>query len=114
MTQAQIATITAAVIAALNASKPSKKASRPVKAASTKPSKADFETALIAAAVKLGYSNPEPRFNLLTYDRWLEKGLRVRKGEKSIRVLGRKSGLFHESQCSPETKTAPNGAAVIA
>lgn len=106
MTMSQLEAVIAKVVAKQFAQVTAAK--QPVKAskASKKPAKVDFEAALIAAAIKAGYANPEPRFNLLTYDRWLEKGLRVRKGEKSIRVNGKKSGLFHESQCSPEPKAA--------
>lgn len=61
-------------------------------------SKEDFELALIEACKKLGYLAPEPRFNILTYDRWVEKGRKVKKGEHGIKVAGRKTRLFHEAQ----------------
>ena len=43
-----------------------------------------------------GYKVVEPRFNVLTYKKWLEKGRRVKKGEKSFSVGPFK--LFHEDQ----------------
>jgi len=43
-----------------------------------------------------GYKVVEPRFNVLTYKKWLEKGRRVKKGEKSLSVGPFK--LFHEDQ----------------
>ena len=43
-----------------------------------------------------GYKVVEPRFNVLTYKKWLEKGRRVKKGEKGFPVGPFK--LFHEDQ----------------
>jgi len=43
-----------------------------------------------------GYEVVEPRCNVLTYKKWLEKGRRVKKGEKSLSVGPFK--LFHEEQ----------------
>jgi hypothetical protein len=45
-----------------------------------------------------GYKAVEPRFNVLTYKKWLEKGRRVKKGEKGLSVGPFK--LFHEDQTS--------------
>jgi hypothetical protein len=42
------------------------------------------------------YKVVEPRFNVLTYKKWLEKGRRVKKGEKGFSVGPFK--LFHEDQ----------------
>lgn len=60
--------------------------------------KEEFEVALIEACKKAGYDAPEPRFNILTYDKWVEKGRKVKKGEHGIKVAGRKTRLFHEAQ----------------
>ncbi len=99
MTNAQIAQVTAAVIAAL-AIKPTKAATKrttkPVKSA--RPTKDQFLAALIAACAKQGFADPQPNVNVLTYDRWIAQGRKVRAGEKSIVVSGRKSGLFYISQ----------------
>src|SRR6516162_4996366 len=43
-----------------------------------------------------GYKVVEPRFNVLTYKKWLEKGRQVKKGEKGLSVGQFK--LFHEDQ----------------
>jgi hypothetical protein len=43
-----------------------------------------------------GYKVVEPRFNVLTYKKWLENGRRVKKGEKAFSVGPFK--LFHEDQ----------------
>ena len=43
-----------------------------------------------------GYRVVEPRFNVLTYKKWLEKGRRVKKGEKGFSVGP--FNLFHEDQ----------------
>lgn len=43
-----------------------------------------------------GYKDVKPRVNVLTYDKWIENGRRVRKGEKSIKVGA--FSLFHQSQ----------------
>ena len=43
-----------------------------------------------------GYKVVEPRFNVLTYKKWLEKGRRVKKGEKGFSIGPFK--LFHEDQ----------------
>jgi hypothetical protein len=43
-----------------------------------------------------GYKVVEPRFNVLTYKKWLEKGRRVKKGEKGFSVGPFR--LFHEDQ----------------
>ena len=43
-----------------------------------------------------GYKLIEPRFNILTYKKWLEKDRRVKKGEKGFSVGPFK--LFHEDQ----------------
>ena len=43
-----------------------------------------------------GYKVVEPRFNVLTYKKWLEKGRRVKKGEKGLSVGPFK--LFHKDQ----------------
>lgn len=99
MTQAQVAQLTKALVAALTATPKASK--KPVKAKAAKLGKAEFEAALIEAAKKRGYKNPEPRFNILTYKAWVEKGRKVRAGEKSLVVNGRKSWLFHEEQTDP-------------
>lgn len=43
-----------------------------------------------------GFKNVEPRFTVMTYKKWIEKGRLVRKGEKSHRVGP--FNLFHLDQ----------------
>lgn len=52
---------------------------------------------VVEAFTKAGYSDVQPRINVLTYGKWEEQGRRVRKGEKSVRVGN--FNLFHISQC---------------
>ncbi len=48
-----------------------------------------------------GYKVVEPRFNVLTYNKWIEKGRRVKKDEHGHRVGP--FNLFHEDQTEPLT-----------
>lgn len=45
---------------------------------------------------KAGYKDVQPRVNVRTYQKWLEAGRRVRKGEKSTKVGS--FPLFHIDQ----------------
>lgn len=103
MTNAQMNAIVKALAVAMNGNKAPKKAAK-VKV--SRPTGDEFIVALKAACVKLGFADPQPNVNILTYDKWLAAGRRVRKGEKSIRVSGKKSALFHVSQTDPETPKA--------
>lgn len=94
MTNAQLMTALAKL---LNANVPAKRKTKK-QAKPAKPTGDEFIAALMEACAKLGFADAKPRENVLTYDRWLELGRKVRKGEKSIVVAGRKSGLFHISQ----------------
>ena len=88
---------------------PKRKAKRGPKG-KTKLTKEEFELALVEACKKAGYASPEPRFNILTYNKWLEKGRVVKKGEHGLKVAGRKTRLFHEAQ----TETVPVAVAQVA
>ena len=112
MTQAQIATEIAKAVAAalgqksLNKAKPgrkTKKAKGRGAAKLTDAEKAGYMAANDAACVKAfhekGYDDVQPRVNVMTYNKFIEAGLRVRKGEKSTKVGP--FALFHVSQCSP-------------
>lgn len=109
MTAQQLQTMIAAVVAQSLGGKAPKKAGKPTKSGGKgqTPKGAEFEVALIEAAKKRGFANPEPRFNILTYGKWLEKGRRVRKGEKALVVAGRKTMLFHEAQTDVEGVVEP-------
>ena len=53
----------------------------------------------VEAFTKAGYTDVQPRVNVLTYGKWEEQGRRVRKGEKSVRVGN--FALFHLTQTDP-------------
>lgn len=118
MTSTQIATmIEKAVAAALAKGKPvsasvaqRKRQHQPEKrtwkASEFTPSerKENFAKAVVETFTKAGYTNVVPNETILTYGKWAERGFRVKKGEKSVRVkTGRGSGipLFHVSQVEP-------------
>lgn len=100
MTQAQAIAALSALLGQSNL-KPAKVKPRGQNGGKLKITKEEFELKLIEACTKLGYLAPEPRFNILTYDKWVEKGRKVKKGEHGIKVADRKTRLFHEAQTSP-------------
>ena len=56
---------------------------------------------------KAGFSDVQPRINVMTYNRWITLGFKVRAGEKSIKV--KQFRLFHKSQVdaiAPEQSAA--------
>ena len=112
--QAAIAQAVAMAIASMNQPKGATKAKskgKPVKGSKKKPGReklTDAEKAVFAAKndadcitafQAAGHKNVQPRINVLTYKKWLEKGRRVKKGEKSVAVGPFR--LFHENQTSP-------------
>lgn len=44
----------------------------------------------------------QPRVNVLTFNRWVEKGFKVKEGEKAVKVKNLR--LFHETQVRPLTE----------
>ncbi len=82
--------------------KTAKKAARKP-GAKTKATEADVQKAVdrnTAACIKAfndaGFANVQPRVNVLTFDKWLDKGFTVNKGEKAVQVGNFK--LFHQDQ----------------
>tara|TARA_R110000868_G_scaffold139053_1_gene353772 strand:+ start:1610 stop:2011 length:402 start_codon:yes stop_codon:yes gene_type:complete len=72
----------------------------------TEAEKADYRASNNAEAVKLftakgavGLTPDNVREFVMTYDKWLDQGRRVRKGEKSTKVGA--FSLFHVSQTDP-------------
>lgn len=59
---------------------------------------------VLEAFTAAGYADVQPRVNVLTYDKWIEQGRRVRKGEKSIRVGN--FALFHLDQTDEDSAEA--------
>lgn len=116
MTQTEIATAVAAALAAMNikpatrkartkgankgASKGREKLTDEQKAANARIN-ADVAEMLFKEA---GYENCEAHVTIKTYDKWVESGRRVRKGEKSLRTP-KGVALFHLDQTS-EIETA--------
>lgn len=109
MTEAQTATAIAQAVAAalgmkgLNRANPKrktkgKKAKGREKLSETEKAvfMAQNDAKCIAAFAKAGITDVKPRVNVLTYNKWVEQGRMVRKGEKSVKVGP--FALFHESQ----------------
>jgi hypothetical protein len=70
---------------------------------------AKTDTALVKAFEKAGYKNitlfdrtkllsQQPDVTVLTYNKWIELGRKVKPGEKSLKVRGYHLRLFHKSQ----------------
>lgn len=118
--QAQIAAITAAVIAALNTAKPVKShkpqsSYKPANKYQNVKAKADKvlsdgkterqianDVAVATAFKKLGFI-VVPRVDALTYKGWLSKGMRVQVGQHGVFVKG-VGTLFHSGQVSPDVQ----------
>jgi hypothetical protein len=58
----------------------------------------------VRAFRKAGYNEADvkPRENILTYSKWVEKGFKVKQGERSVAVKSLR--LFHERQVEPISK----------
>ncbi len=67
------------------------------------------DAAVVRAFARKGYGNVTPREDVRTYNKFLEIGLKVRPGEKSVKVGSLR--LFHVSQC--EHFAAPPKANVV-
>lgn len=52
-----------------------------------------------------GYSDVQPRVNVMTYNKWIESGRKVKKGEKSTKVGA--FSLFHKDQTEVVGGSAP-------
>jgi hypothetical protein len=112
MTKSQMQSIVTAVLTAMEAVQQPKAATKQVRQAYVKPvklaeghSNVDAKTdralktaaAVVRAFKKAGYGDVQPRVDVQTYNRWLAAGLKVRVGEKSVKVGTLR--LFHVSQC---------------
>jgi hypothetical protein len=93
-----------AVAAALEAQKASKKAKgrgeKPGRKPLTDEQKAanrqKTDVATVTNFTAKGYKDVQPRVNVMTYNKWIENGRRVKKGEKAT-VCG-SFALFHKEQ----------------
>ena len=117
MTGSQLATALAALIASNGVTPPAKAKTRrkgyhqKPKAKGSKLTDAERavyqmnnDAECIKVFEKAGFKDVKPRVNVLTYNKWIEKGRKVKKGEKSHRVNG--FSLFHEAQTEPLTGAA--------
>jgi hypothetical protein len=62
----------------------------------------DYDALCIRAFKKAGFGDVKPRADVLTYNKWIEAGFKVKPGETAIRV--KQLRLFHISQCVKMTK----------
>jgi hypothetical protein len=104
VTKEDLAAMLAQAVAAALASKPKKaKGEKTARKPLTEEQKAERrskvdEQTLVAFKAK-GYKDVQPRVNVMTYDKWIENGRRVRKGEKSVKCGS--WPLFHLEQTDP-------------
>jgi len=93
------------VAAALAANKATKKAKggKPGRKPQTDEEKAKNRAKVEAETIKAfkaaGFDDVQPRVNVMTYNKWIENGRRVKKGEKSVKCGS--FPLFHVSQTDP-------------
>lgn len=95
--------VTQAVAAALEAKKSTKKAKgaektgrKPLTEEQKAANKDKTDKATLANFTAKGYKDVQPRINVMTYNKWIENGRRVKKGEKAT-VCG-SFALFHKDQ----------------
>lgn len=118
MTQAQIlkalaTALTAGATTPIKAQKrgkrgKAKRGAAPLSEAEKAAFMANNDAECVKVFTKAGYTDVQPRVNVLTYNKWIEKGRKVKKGEKSVRVNG--FALFHANQ----TEALPAAPAVTA
>ena len=65
------------------------------------------EMATIKAFKKKGYGIVKPKVDVLTFNKWIDQGLRPKEGEHAAKVANLR--LFHRSQCRPLTKEEAAG-----
>jgi len=102
--------LVALIAAAVAASKPAKKAKgekppRKLKTEEEKQASRDkTDQATLANFKAKGYKDIQPRINIKTFNKWIESGRRVKKGEKAT-ICG-SFALFHVEQT--EAITVPD------
>jgi hypothetical protein len=65
------------------------------------------ELATLKAFKKKGYGIVKPKVDVLTFNKWIDQGLRPKEGEHAAKVANLR--LFHRSQCRPLTKEEAAG-----
>lgn len=105
--------IAEAVAKALADAKPAKKAKgkgkpgrKPMTDEEKAANRAKIEKETVAAFKKAGYDDVKPRENVMTYNKWIEAGRRVKKGEKSVKCGS--FPLFHLDQTEAITVEKAN------
>jgi len=104
--------LVALIAAAVAAAKPTKKAKgekpgrKPLTDEQKQANRDKTDQATLANFKAKGYTDVQPRINVMTYNKWIENGRRVKKGEKAT-ICG-SFALFHVEQT--EAITAPDGA----
>jgi hypothetical protein len=68
-------------------------------AASKADSTEQMERLCVKAFKRAGFDDVKPRENVLTYNKWIEQGRKVKEGEKCVKVKNLR--LFHISQTEP-------------
>src|SRR3954468_12004353 len=101
VTQEQLAKIVNAAVAGAikgQAVKPSKKAEVPANVLVDGKTERQLKTdvAVVRAFKKAGYGSVTPRVDVMTYNRWVAEGYKVKTGEKSVKV--KQFRLFHKKQ----------------
>lgn len=100
LTPELLAAITAAVVAAKGKRAKGEKKGRKLLTEEQKDERrAKVDAQTVAAFEKLGYKNVVPRENVRTFNKWIENGRRVKKGEKSVKCGS--WPLFHFDQTEP-------------
>jgi hypothetical protein len=100
--EALAAMVSQAVAKALESKKSSKKEKgakpgrKPLTDEQKAANRAKTDLATVTNFTAKGYKDVQPRVNVMTYNKWIENGRRVKKGEKSI-VCG-SFALFHKDQ----------------
>ncbi len=101
VTKEDLAAMLAQAVAAALATKPKKDkgektARKPLTDEQKAERRAKVDKQTLVAFKAKGYKDVQPRVNVMTYDKWIENGRRVRKGEKSVKCGS--WPLFHRDQ----------------
>ena len=62
----------------------------------------EMDRLAVRAFKRAGFDDAKPRENILTYQKWIERGFRVKEGERAVKVKNFR--LFHALQVEPITK----------
>ena len=75
-----------------------------------------IDIAVVKAFKRAGFNDAKPRENVMTYNKWLAAGFKVKPGERCVKV--KQFRLFHKTQVEfvgiPPKEAAPSEAEVAA